>query len=66
MRLKVREIAEAKGYNMSKLQRQADIAFGTVKRIWRDPHASVTTDTLEKIARVLNVSIAELFDEENE
>jgi len=64
MKLRVKELAEERGYNMSRLQRQADVAFNTIKRIWRDPHASVNTDTLEKIARVLGVTVKDLFEDE--
>jgi len=46
MKLRVKELAEEQGYNMSRLQRQADVAFNTIKRIWRDPQASVNTDGL--------------------
>jgi len=64
MKLRVKELAEEQGYNMSRLQRQADVAFNTIKRIWRDPQASVNTDTLEKIARVLGVTVKDLFEDE--
>jgi hypothetical protein len=38
LRLKVKEIAEAQGYNQSSLARKADIDFKTVKRLFRDPY----------------------------
>lgn len=63
-RLRIKEIAESKGYNMSRLHRAADIAFTTVKRVWQNPDSSVTLETLEKIARVLGVPVQELFEPE--
>lgn len=62
-RLKVREIAEAKGISMSKLQRDADIAFRTVKLIFRDPNRDINLSTLDKIAQALGVKICDLIDE---
>ena len=62
-RLKVREIAEAKGVSMSKLQRDADIAFRTVKLIFRDPHRDINLSTLDKLAQALGVRICDLIDE---
>ncbi len=62
-RLKVREIAEAKGISMSKLQRDADIAFRTVKLIFRDPYRDINLSTLDKLAQALGVKICDLIDE---
>ncbi len=62
-RLKVREIAEAKGISMSKLQRDADIAFRTVKLIYRDPYRDINLSTLDKLAQALEVRICDLIDE---
>jgi DNA-binding Xre family transcriptional regulator len=62
-RLKVREIAEAKGVSMSKLQRDADIAFRTVKLIFRDPYRDINLSTLDKLAQALGVRICDLIDE---
>lgn len=63
VRLKVREIAEQKGYNMSSLARKADIGFSTVKRIFQNPYREVTTTTLEKLAKALEVPTAELIED---
>ncbi|HEU5375315.1 MAG TPA: helix-turn-helix transcriptional regulator [Ktedonobacteraceae bacterium] len=62
-RLKVREIAEMKGMSMSKLQRDADIAFRTVKLIYRDPYRDINLSTLDKLAQALGVNICDLIDE---
>jgi len=62
-RLKVREIADAKGISMSKLQRDADVAFRTVKLIFRDPYRDINLSTLDKLAQALGVSICDLIDE---
>ena len=66
IRLKVKEVAEAKGYNMSQLSRKSDISFSTIKRIWRDPYKSVSTEMLGRLAETLEVSIHDLIEEEVE
>lgn len=62
IRLRVKEVAEAKGYNISSLSRAADIGLATMRKIWNKPESSVNTTTLEKIARVLNVDISLLLE----
>ena len=62
VRLKIREIAEAKKVNMSKLSRMADLNYNTVRAIWDDETKDVTVSTLEKIAKALKVEIAELIE----
>lgn len=63
LRLRVKEIAEDKGYNMSSLSRAADVHFTTIKRIWRNPYEGANIVTLKKIARVLAVSLDDLVED---
>ncbi|HYT36936.1 MAG TPA: helix-turn-helix transcriptional regulator [Ktedonobacteraceae bacterium] len=63
VRLRVKEIAESKGFNMSSLSRASDVSFNTIKRIFRDPYKEVTTTTLERIARALEVPTSELIED---
>jgi DNA-binding Xre family transcriptional regulator len=65
VRLRVKEIAKAKGFSMGKLQRDADVAYNTVKRIFRDPYYVTTTETLGKLAKALGVSPGELIEEDS-
>ena len=60
IRLRIREMAEEKGYNMSSLSRKSDVSFKTVKRLWKDPYH---TDTLEKLAKALGVSVRDLIED---
>lgn len=62
-RLKIKEVAESKGYNMSSLSRATDISFNTIRRLWRHPERNANIDTLSKIARVLDVSVSDLMEE---
>jgi len=59
----VKEIAKEKGFSMGKLLRDADVAYNTVKRIFKDPYYITTTETLGKLARALGVSPGELIEE---
>ncbi|MDQ2907181.1 MAG: helix-turn-helix transcriptional regulator [Chloroflexota bacterium] len=63
VRLRVKEIARAKGFSMGKLQRDADVSYNTVKRMFQDPYYITTTETLGKLARALDVPPGELIEE---
>ncbi len=63
LRLRVKEVAESKGWNMSRLSRATDISFTTIKRLWTKPYSGANIDTLVKIAKVLNVQVTELIEE---
>ena len=42
IRLRIKEIAEARGFNQSSLSRAADAHFTTIKRIFRDLYKEIT------------------------
>ena len=63
VRLRVKEVAESKGYNMTSLSRATYISFNTIKRLWTKPYEGANVQTLSKIAKVLNVSIADLVED---
>ncbi len=63
VRLKVREIAERKGINMSKLSRIADVSYNTTQALFHNPQHDVSLYILERIAKALNVKICDLIEE---
>jgi DNA-binding Xre family transcriptional regulator len=63
IRLRIKEIALEKGISQGKLSRMSDVDENTIKRMYRDPTANVTTDTLGKLARALQVSVHDLIEE---
>jgi DNA-binding Xre family transcriptional regulator len=63
VRLGVKEVAKEKGFSMGKLQRDADVVYNTVKRMYTNPYHVKTTETLGKLARALGVSPGELIEE---
>ena len=63
-RLRVKELAEERGFTQSKLIRMADLNMKTVPGLYREPYRiNVAYLTLEKVAKALNVGIGELFEE---
>ncbi len=63
VRLRVKEVAREKGVSMGKLSRTADVAYNTIRAIYRDPYREVTTTTLAKIAKALGVSVNDLLED---
>ena len=60
VRLKVKEVAERKGFSMGKLSRVSDVPYNTIRSIYRDPFYSITTITLGRLADALGVDASEL------
>ena len=63
VRLKVREIAEQKGFNISTLSRKSDVGLSTVRRLWHDPYRHVDFYVLERIAKALEVPVTALIED---
>jgi DNA-binding Xre family transcriptional regulator len=62
-RLKIKEVAESKGYNISTLSREANVPFNTIRRAWKNPHYEIKLATLSRIARTLGVTTADLIED---
>ncbi len=62
IRLRVKEVAESQGLNMSRLSRRADVDLKTVQRIWHEPTKEISTATLDKLARALGVEASDLLE----
>jgi transcriptional regulator with XRE-family HTH domain len=63
IRLKVREFAQERGLSQGKLSRLSDVDDNTIKRIYRNPTAIVSTETINKLAKALGVSTMELMED---
>jgi DNA-binding Xre family transcriptional regulator len=63
-RLRVRELAEARGLNITTLARKAELSYRPAWMIWHDRVTQLDFRTLERLARALEVSIGELFTDE--
>ena len=62
IRLRVKEIALARGLTQGGLSRKADIDVKTLRRIFRNPTEIVTTETLDKLTTALNVDASLLIE----
>ena len=62
-RLRVKEVAQVKGFSMAKLQRAADINLKTMQAIWHNPQHDASLKTLDKIAKALGVPITALIED---
>ena len=58
----IRDIRKAKGYSIMKLKELTGLSKSTISEIENDK-SSPTTATLEKIAKALDISINELFED---
>ena len=70
-RLRVKELAEARGLNMSQLQRRSGLTMGMIRRYWYNEGKErqldgVSLSALAKIAHVLGVQPGELIAGERE
>lgn len=63
-RYRVQEEAEAKGFDISKLSRRADLNYNTVAGIWHNKTKRADLASLEAIADVLNVPTSALIEDE--
>ena len=63
LRLKVKEVAQSKGFSMGELSRKSNVAYNTIKLIYREPLREVTTTTLNKIAKALDVPATDLLED---
>jgi DNA-binding Xre family transcriptional regulator len=62
IRLKVKEVAKEKKMSMRKLAKTANIAYNTLRTIYKDPYRQVTTITLDKLATALQVDASLLIE----
>jgi DNA-binding Xre family transcriptional regulator len=62
-RLKVKEVAQAKGYNISTLSRTSDVPLSTIRRAWHEPQYEIKLATLHKIAKTLGVRTIDLIED---
>jgi DNA-binding Xre family transcriptional regulator len=62
IRLKVRELAQARGYSMNYLSHVAILDIKVIRKMYREPTASFTTYALDKVAKALGVDASELIE----
>lgn len=64
--LRVREIAEQQGLNITTLGRRAELAYSTAHALWHGDVVQLNIRTLDRVARALSVSVGDLFGDTEE
>ena len=59
--LRLKELAESKGLNLSQVQRQSGLTMGMVRRYWYNKTGQVTLEALGILADLLKVKPGELL-----
>ncbi len=59
--LRVRELAEQKGLNITTLSRKAELAYTSAHALWHGDVTQVNVKTLDRVARALGVRVSDLF-----
>ena len=57
----LKKLRESKGFSQEKLARLSDVANNTIVKIEAGKNQNPTLDTLEKIAKALDLKIADFF-----
>jgi len=57
----IRKIRQKKGISQDRLSKEADLALNTIVKIETGENPNPTVETLEKIAKALGASVADLF-----
>jgi DNA-binding Xre family transcriptional regulator len=63
LRLRVKEVAKEHGMSMTKLHIKSEVAYSTIRRLFRDPFAEVTTTTINRLANALSVPPTDLLED---
>ncbi len=59
--LRVKEIAEGKGWNIQELSWKARLSYSTAHALWHDKPKQLDRSILDRVAVALNVKVSELF-----
>ena len=63
LRLKVKEVAKERSMSMTRLHIKSEVAYSTIRRLFRDPFAEVTTTTINRLANALGVPPTHLLED---
>lgn len=57
----IRKLRQKKGISQDRLSKEVDLALNTVVKMETEENPNPTTETLQKIAKALNVNIEDLI-----
>jgi DNA-binding Xre family transcriptional regulator len=66
LRLRVREVAEQKKMSRNKLSQRSEVSYNIIRDIFNNPFRTINTDTLNRIAKALEVPVTELIEDVEE
>lgn len=64
VKIRLQELAQAKGLNLSQVQRRSGLTMTQVRRYWRNETSSVSLQALEALCDLLQVMPGELLVKE--
>jgi DNA-binding Xre family transcriptional regulator len=59
----VKEVAKSRSMSMTKLHITSEVAYSTIRRLFRDPYVEVTTTTINRLANALGVPPTTLLED---
>ena len=59
----MKEVAKARSMSMTKLHIASEVAYSTIRRLFRDPYVEVTTTTINRLANALDVPPTSLLED---
>ena len=63
LKLRVKEVAQTQGVSMTRLHITSEVAYSTIRRLFRDPYIEVTTTTINRLAKALGVPPTSLLED---
>ncbi len=62
-RLRVREVAAAKKISRTRLHHDSEVAYGTIRKIFKNPYTEITVTTLSRLAYAMGAGIHEVIED---
>jgi DNA-binding Xre family transcriptional regulator len=66
LRLRIKEVAQQQKISMNMLSHRSEVAYNVIKDCYRNPYRAMSTETINKIARALNVPATDLLEDVSE
>jgi lambda repressor-like predicted transcriptional regulator len=66
LRLRVKEVAQAQKLSMNLLSHRSEVSYNVIKDCYRNPYRPMSTETINKIAKALNVPSTDLLEDVSE
>ncbi|QBD78375.1 XRE family transcriptional regulator [Ktedonosporobacter rubrisoli] len=66
LRLRMKELAQQQKMSMTLLSHRSEVAYGVIKACYRNPYRSINSETINKIAKALQVPATDLFEDVSE